>query len=430
MTKQRKHGTGSVWTKPALNNWYISFYRDGEQHQINTKIPKAGKDEEETTANRKAAEAMLEKEVAKKTLEITSDILTVNKVTYEAMRDNLIAVFQRNGKASLSVGKDGKPRLVGAKWLDKYFAGMTLDKMADRLSKYPDYVKKQDEVTATWQERFNREQIFQRNVKKLTPKAASAEAERAADMAVNATINRSLSTLRSMYGQFSKDFPKRLREGDIPTMPRIVAEEADNVGQGFVTPDMFDKIYNAMPAPLRPFAEFLYYSGMRSGAAKQITWSMVEWERVGGKDVAVGLNLPAWLMKNREDYTLPLAGPLAPIAETLNKGGLHAIDMPIFTVTNFRRVWNKVCAKLGLGVLDPKTQEYIGLHPHDFRRSASRNLIRAGVPQSVAMKVTGHKSARMFERYNISDTTDVADALVAVGKYSKGVQEAANARSR
>src|ERR1700732_5112822 len=134
MAKQRKHGTGSGWTKSTLNNWYISFYRDGKQHQVNTKIPTVGKDDAETLANRKAAEKMLETEVAKRTLEITSDILSINKITYEAMRDNLIAVFQRDGKASLSVGKDGKSRLVGQKWLDKFFEGMTVDKMADRLS--------------------------------------------------------------------------------------------------------------------------------------------------------------------------------------------------------------------------------------------------------------------------------------------------------
>jgi integrase len=428
MAKQRKHGTGSVWTKPALNNWYISFYRDGEQHQINTKIPKFGKDDAETDANRKAAETMLEQEIAKKTLEITSDILTLNKVTYEDMRDHLIEVFRRNGKASLSVGKDGKSRLVGAKWLDKYFAGMTLDKMAERISKYPDFVEKQSQVITAWQERFDREQLFQRNVKKLTPKAADKAAVDAADMARNATINRSLSTLRSMYGQFAKDFPKRVRQGEIPSMPRIAAEESDNVGKGFVTPDVYEKIYNAMPGTLQPLTQFLYYSGMRSGAAKQIAWNMVEWEKVSGKQIAVGLKLPASLMKNREDYVLPLAGPLTPIAETLSRAGFRTVDLPIFTSTNFRRVWNKVCSKLGLGVLDPKTQEYIGLHPHDFRRSASRNLIRAGVPQTVAMKVTGHKSARMFERYNISDTTDVADALVAVGKYSEQVQKAAASR--
>ncbi|MGA8410107.1 MAG: tyrosine-type recombinase/integrase [Candidatus Acidiferrales bacterium] len=406
MAKQRQHGTGSVWSKPHLRCWYFSFYRDGKQVQVNTKLAK-------TEENREGAEKLLAQEIAKKELEIRSDILTLGKITYEDMRDNLIAAFQRNGQASLSVGKDGIARLVGVKYLDKYFAGMALDKMADKLSGFYSFVEKQEEVQAQWKEKHDMRKLYHQHVGKVSARIADGLAREDANMARNATFNRSLSTLRSMYSQFAADYPKRLREGDIPTMPRISAEKSDNVGQGFVTPEIFQKIYDAMPPSLQPLTQFLYVTGMRSGAAKQITWSMVRWE----KNVAVALDLPAGLMKNREAYSIPLVGPLAPVAETLTHG-LHHVDMPIFTSTNFRRVWNKVCAGLGLGLLDPKTQRYVGLHPHDFRRSASRNLIRAGVPQTVAMKVTGHKSARMFERYNITDTSDVADALVAVGKFS------------
>jgi hypothetical protein len=55
-------------------------------------------------------------------------------------------------------------------------------------------------------------------------------------------------------------------------------------------------------------------------------------------------------------------------------------------------------------------------------------LIRAGVAQSVAMKVTGHKSASMFDRYNITDTSDVADALRKVGEHTKAAHEASLVR--
>jgi len=89
----------------------------------------------------------------------------------------------------------------------------------------------------------------------------------------------------------------------------------------------------------------------------------------------------------------------------------------VFNFRNFRNIWNATCGKLGLGKFDPKTRAYEGLTPHDFRRSAARNLIKAGVDRRVAMKITGHKTEHIFERYNIKSTDDVREALIKVGKY-------------
>jgi integrase len=193
------------------------------------------------------------------------------------------------------------------------------------------------------------------------------------------TLNRDLALLRRMMVLTVRE--KKI-QFTMPYFPMI--SEAHNARQGFVDPAKFWELLDAIAEKLRP------------QASRKIVWGWVN------LDESV-IYIPSNVTKTKDPLPVPLSEKL--VAMLRKK---FRTDGPVFDTTNFRRAFRSAADAVGLS-------EVI---PYDLRRSAVRNMTRAGVDRSVAKKISGHKTDSVFERYNITSVEDVKKAMKQTSKYN------------
>lgn len=238
----------------------------------------------------------------------------------------------------------------------------------------------------------------------------------------DATFNRARALLSLTY-------KLGIRRDKVMQNParQVPARRENNVRQGFVDDAQYTRLVQACSHLwLRTLLALGYTYGWRKGELMGLRVRQVDLiERT--------IRLEPGTTKNREGRTIKLTDEAYELVKACVAG--KDPDAYVFIredgtrVRDFSKSWADLCVNAGFGRLACRTcnapgrpcaacakakrrtsYRYEGLIFHDLRRSAVRNLERAGVPRSVAMKITGHRGESVYRRYAIVSEADLADA--------------------
>jgi integrase len=384
-------GQGRIFQQKGSPYWYVAYYANKREIREAAKHVRTGeKLEIGTEKNRREAERFLKDRLASVTEERRGGRVFVGpqqeRITINELLDGLERDYKLREKWDAKVASNVKPLR------DRFGTWRAVEVTSDAISKY---------------------------IESLREKEYS-----------NASINRRTQLL----GQAFKVAIRNKQLSATPFIPRL--SEIGNERTGFFETADFEAVIPHLPEYLRDFCRFGFLTGWRKGSIESLRWADV------GEDV---IYLRAENSKTRKPETMPLEGELLEIIERRRAAAVLKADgaAPRFAeyvfhsdgnpVGDFRKAWATACVAAGLGkMICPKCSaessdriceqcqvatRYSGKIFHDFRRTASRNMIAAGVPQAVAMKITGHRTDSMFRRYAIVNEEQKRDALARTQKY-------------
>ena len=220
----------------------------------------------------------------------------------------------------------------------------------------------------------------------------------------NGTVNRELAALKRMFNLGFQQTPPMVNR-----VPHIPSLQERNARKGFFEHWEFLALREALPEYLRGVATFGYKFGWRLEEITSLKWSQVD------KELGI-VRLEVGETKNGSGRTIYLDDEVRDIfvAQWEKRKLAKKITPYVFLNRNgddrlkrFYKTWRKSCLDAGIGVK----------LFHDFRRTAVRNMVRSGIPERVAMTISGHKTRCVFDRYNIVNDQDLKLAAQKQSEY-------------
>lgn len=225
-------------------------------------------------------------------------------------------------------------------------------------------------------------------------------ASRLNDKVMPASIRNDLATLRRAFR-----LAARAGKAIVPPFPTL---QVHNTRTGFFEREDFEAVQTQLSEPIQAVMTFAYATGWRvRSEILPLLWKQVDW-------TAGTVRLEPDTTKNDDGRTFPFE-VLPELTTMLKRQWEHTKALQRATgrlipfvfhrnghpIKSFKNGWKSAC----------EAAHVPGRIPHDFRRTAVRNLERAGVPRSVAMKLTGHKTESVYRRYAIVSEADLSDGL-------------------
>ena len=234
--------------------------------------------------------------------------------------------------------------------------------------------------------------------------------KRQAEEAAPATINRELAALKRMFSLAVKG--ERLQR-----MPYIEMLREHNARTGFFEREQFEAVRAHLPAYARPAATFAYLTGWRlKSEILTLQWRQIDFK--GGT-----VRLEPNTTKNNDGRTFPMIPQLRVVLEA-QRSATEALQRKTGSIIPWVFHWTKRGRQLKAFTKAWRAAVIAagvpGRIPHDCRRTAVRNLERAGVPRSTAMAMVGHRTEAIYRRYAIVDEIMLREGAAKLAAYAEG----------